>query len=134
MTSHTARLYALVGAVLVFFVAWATIAAHPWQAASTAAQDPRLTALQLREQRLRAESLAVKRVVDKRWAVYRAQLALRKQEIASLRAANAKARATSLASVHTTAPASAGGSAPVAAPAPAVRVVTLPPVTITRTS
>jgi hypothetical protein len=119
MTSHVARLYGLVAAVLVFFVAWAAIAAHPWQAKS-AAGDPRLAALQLREQRLRAESLAVKRIVDRRWAAYRAQLALRKQEIAAIKARNAKAAA-------------ALASAP-AAVAPPVRVVTLPPLTITRTS
>lgn len=119
MTSHVARLYSLVVGVLVFFVAWAAIAAHPWQTRAATGQDPRLVALQLREQRLRAESLAVKRIVDRRWAVYRAQLALRKHEIASITAANAKAHATSLAS---------------ASAAPPVRVVTLPPLTITRTS
>ena len=85
MTNHLARLYALVAAVFVFFVAWAAIAAHPWQTQKAAAQDPRLAALQLREQRLRAEALAVKQVLNKRWAVYRAQLALRKQEISALR-------------------------------------------------
>ncbi len=98
MTSHTARLYALVGAVLVFFVAWAAIAAHPWrtQTRPRPRQDPRLAALQAREQRLRAESLAVKQIVDRRWAVYRAQLALRKQEIAAVQAANAQVPARSL--------------------------------------
>jgi hypothetical protein len=122
MTNQLARLYSLVVAVLVFFVAWAAIAAHPWQAKSATAEDPSLAALQLREQRLRAESLAVKRVVDKRWATYRAQLALRKRQIASINAQNAKARA-------------AASLASAAAPAaPSVRVVTLPPLTITRTS
>ncbi len=126
MTSHVARLYALVAAVLVFFVAWAAIAAHPWRTKTSAATaDPRVAALQLREQRLRAEALAVKRVVDRRWAAYRAQLALRKREIASINARNAKARA-SLASAST-----AGA---VSAAAPSVRIVTLPPLTITRTS
>ena len=127
MTSHTARLYALVAAVLVFFVAWATIAAHPWQAQKAAAQDPRLTALQLREQRLRADAQAVKRVLDRRWATYRAQLALRKQEIVAVKAAQARSQAASVAS----APAYA---APASYSAPPVRVVTLPPVTITRSS
>jgi hypothetical protein len=134
MTNHTARLYALVGAVLVFFVAWAAIAAHPWQTTKTAAQDPRLAALQIREQRLRAESLAVKSVLDKRWAAYRAQLALRQQEIASIRSANAKARAASLASAQAAPAVSSSGTAAASAPAPSVRVVTLPPLTITRTS
>lgn len=136
MTNHAARLYALAGAVLVFFVAWAAIAAHPWRTqAATAGQDPRLAALQIREQRLRAEALAVQRIVDKRWAVYRAQLVERKRAIAAVQAANARARAASLASarVPTYSAPSSGGSAPAAA-APAVRIVTLPPVTITRTS
>jgi hypothetical protein len=130
MTNHTARLYALVGAVLVFFVAWAAIAAHPWRKRAAGAADPRLVALQVREQRLRAQALAVKRIVEKRWAVYRAQLALRRQEIASIQAANAKARSASLAAAQTYAAAGSGGSYA----APAVRVVTLPPLTITRTS
>jgi hypothetical protein len=129
MTDHLARLYALVAAVLVFFVAWAAIAAHPWRTQKTAAQDPRLAAIQLREQRLRAEALAVKQVLNKRWAVYRAQLALRKQEISALQAANAKARAASLASAQDPSAPSYGSSA-----APPVRIVTLPPLTITRTS
>jgi hypothetical protein len=120
MTNHVARLYALVAAVLVFFVAWAAIAAHPWQTRA-ATSDPRLAALQAREQRLRAESLAVKRIVDRRWAAYRAQLALRKREIASVRSQNAKTRTA----------AAALAAAPAA---PSVRVVTLPPLTITRTS
>ncbi len=98
MTSHTARLYALVGAVLVFFVAWAAIAARPWQKQSAVPNDPRLAALQVREQRVRAEALAVQRIVDRRWAAYRTQLAQRKQQIAAVRAANTKTRAASLAS------------------------------------
>ena len=109
MTNHVARLYALAAAVAVFFVAWATVAAHPWQTHKTAAADPRVAALQLREQRIRAEALAVKRVVDRRWAAYRSQLSTRRQQAAQL--ASAPAVAT-----------------------PPVRVVTLPPVTITRTS
>ena len=121
MTNHVARLYALVAAVLVFFVAWAAIAAHPWQTRA-ATSDPRLAALQVREQRLRAESLAVKRIVDRRWAAYRAQLALRKREIASVRSQNAKTRTRR------------GGARSCPRGAPSVRVVTLPPLTITRTS
>jgi hypothetical protein len=49
------------------------------------------------------------------------QLALRNRDIAAIKARNAKARA-------------ALASAPVTAAAPSVRVVTLPPLTITRTS
>ncbi len=132
MTNHTARLYSLVGAVLVFFVAWAMIAAHPWRAQATTVRDPRIAALQVREQRIRAEGRAVQQILDRRWTVYRAQLALRKREIAALTAANARARSASLASLRTQAAPSA--SAPVQGAAPSVRVVTLPPLTITRTS
>ena len=129
MTSHVARLYSLAAGVLVFFVAWAAVAAHPWQTHKTAAQDPRYAALKVREHRLRAESLAVKRILDRRWATYRAQLTLRKHEIASINTANAKARATaSLASAPAAVSSGGGGYAP------SVRVVTLPPLTITRTS
>jgi len=98
MTDHVARLYALTVAVLVFFVAWAAVAAHPWATTKSAATpDPRVQALIMKQQRVRAEALTVRRV-----------LAARRQQ-ATL------AAATPL-------------------PAPPVRVVTLPPLTITRTS
>jgi hypothetical protein len=99
MTSHVARLYALALALLVFFLTWAAVAARPWVTASR--PDPRLTALAAREQRLRQESVAVRRIVQHRWAVYRTKLHAQ-------RAA--------------------------AAAAPSVRVVNLPPLTITRSS
>ena len=105
MTSHVARLYALVTGVLVFFLAWAGVAAHPW--APQPGQDRRIAALAARQQRVQLESLRVKRIVDLRWAVYRQKLAAR----------NAAAAA------H-----------PVSAAAPSVRVVNLPPLVITRSS
>jgi hypothetical protein len=104
MTDRTTRLYAVVVAVLVFFVAWAAVAARPW---ATTATDKRLVALASREQRLRADAKLVKLVVQRRYALYRAQLAKRQAQ-------NAAATAQ-----------------PVSA---AVRVVNLPPLTITRTS
>ena len=107
MTSHVVRLYALAVALLVFFLVWTVVAARPWV---TASPDPRMTALAAREQRVRLESVAVKRLVRHRWAVYRARLKQRQSQIAAAR--------TQIA----------------AAPAPAVRVVTLPPLTVTRTS
>ena len=68
--------------------------------------DPRLAALAAREQQLRVESVVVRRIVNDRWAAYHRDLAqLRSQ-----------------------------GAAPSQASPPAVRVVTLPPVTVTRTS
>ena len=105
MTSHVVRLYAAAGALLVLFLTWAAIAAHPWTARK-AVPTPALAALVAREQRVSRESAAVKRVVAQRWAAYRAELARR----------------------------SALASAPAPAAAPSVRVVTLPPLTITRTS
>jgi hypothetical protein len=118
MTSHVARLYAASAAVVVFFVAWAAIAAHPWT--TTAKPDPALAALAAREQRIRTESAAVQRLLAKRWAAYRVALAARQKAIAARKAA--------LASVAASVP------APAAASAAPVRVVTLPPLTITRTS
>jgi hypothetical protein len=99
MTDHVVRLYALAVAVLVFFLAWAVVAARPWATTTSAAgSDPRVQALIVKQQRVRAEALAVRRV-----------LAARRQQAAA-------------------------GSTTTPPPAPSVRVVTLPPLTITRTS
>jgi hypothetical protein len=104
MTSHVARLYALVLGVLVFFVAWASVVAHPWASAGSVASDPRLAALAARQQRVHLESVRVQKIVALRWSTYRRALAQ----------SNA-----------------AGASVP---SAPAVKVVTLPPLTVTRVS
>jgi hypothetical protein len=104
MTSHVGRLYALAAALLVFFLAWTVFAARPWVAKA----DPRLVALAAREQRIRHESLVVHRIVQKRWAVYRADMKKRRAQIAARQAQPAAA--------------------------PSVRFVTLPPLTVTRTS
>jgi hypothetical protein len=133
MTNHVVRLYAFAGALLVLFLTWAAIAAHPWAPHAGAKADPRWAALVAREQKLRHESLVVQRVVARRWRVYRVRLAARRQAIsAAVRRHEQQLAATrasaSLASSSYSTPAS-GYSA-----APSVRVVTLPPVTITRTS
>jgi len=114
MVSHTGRLYSLALALVVFFLAWAVVAAHPW---GRTASDPRLKALAAREAQLRKEARLVNKVVALRWAAYRSALKARTAQIAA-----AKAQATQLASVSS---GSSSGS---------VRVVTLPPLTITRTS
>ncbi len=111
MTSQVGRLYALALALVVFFLSWATIGARPWVSSQKRA-DPRLAALVAREQRVRHESIVVRRIVQKRWAVYRVELKKRKTQIAT--------RQAQLAAVP--------------AAAPSVRVVNLPPVTVTRTS
>lgn len=104
MTSHVGRLYVAAIAILVFFVLWAAVAARPWK---TAAPDPRLQQLALRQQALKRETALVNQV-----------LALR------AKAQQAKVRSTAAAAAAPAAPAAQ----------PAVRVVTLPPLTITRTS
>ena len=126
MTSHVGRLYAFALALLVFFLTWATVAAHPWSARATPRADPRAAALAARQVRLRHESVVVSRVVRRRWAVYRRQLRRRQQQIAAINRTNAAARQAQLAA--------AAASAAPAVSAPSVRVVSLPPVTVTRTS
>jgi hypothetical protein len=111
MTSHQGRLYALALSLVVFFLGWAVVAAHPWVAASA---DPRLRTLAVREAQLRRESKLVHKVVAARWARYRVQLKARRAQIARVDATSAAAAQT--------------------AAAPAVRVVNLPAHVITRTS
>jgi hypothetical protein len=120
MASHAGRLPGLALALLAFFVLWAAVAAHPWT--SAASKDPRLEALAQRERRLRADAALVQKVVDRRFATYRVALAKRRREIA---VAQRRASAASTAAAGVTA---------AAVSAPSVRVVTLPPLVITRTS
>jgi hypothetical protein len=132
MTSHVGRLYALALALFVFFLTWATVAAHPWSAPAATRADPRAAALAARQVRLRHESVVVARIVRRRWAVYRKQLRRRQQRIAAINRANAAAaRQAQLAAA---AAAAAPAASSYSAAAPSVRVVSLPPVTITRTS
>jgi hypothetical protein len=72
MTNHVVRLYALAVAVLGLFLSWAVIAAKPFAAHQT---DPRWKALAARERMLRKDSIAVQRIVARRWRIYRARLA-----------------------------------------------------------
>ena len=111
MTDTSHRTYAVVLAIVVFFVSWAAVAAKPW---ATAKPDPRLALLAQRERQLRVDAKLVQKVVDTRMAAYKTQLRTRKAQIAAAQARTLMA------------------SQPVAAPA--VRVVNLPPLTITRTS
>lgn len=130
MTSHVGRLYAFALALVVFFLTWATVAAHPWSAHATPRADPRAAALAVRQLRLRHESVVVARIVRRRWAIYRKQLRGREQQIAAVSRANAAAaRQAQLAASAAAAAVSAS-----AASGPSVRVVSLPPVTVTRTS
>jgi hypothetical protein len=122
MTSHVVRLYALVVAVLAFFLVWVLVAAHPWSSgAGRAARDPRLVELVARQRRLARERARVRAIVAHRWVVYRRALRARNAAIATAE----RSRRAALGRL-------AAASAPVAAP-PA-RIVTLPPLVITRTS
>jgi hypothetical protein len=74
MTSHVARLYAAAGAILALFVAWAGIAAHPWQSdqatpVTTGADSQALAAY---EKRLKKDARLVRKVVRRRAAEARA--------------------------------------------------------------
>ena len=124
MTSHHGRLYGLALALVVFFLAWAVVAAHPW---TTASADPRLRTLAVREAQLQHEARLVRKVVAARWARYRVRLKARRALIARVNAAAAAAAAASAAAATQVA-------APAAAAAP-VQVVNLPPAhVVTRTS
>ena len=71
MTNHVVRLYTAAGTIVVFFLLWATVAAHPWAATEQATpQDPRLVALAQREKRLQKRAVYVKTIVARRWAIY----------------------------------------------------------------
>ena len=88
MTNHVGRLYALAVGLLVFFVLWVAIAAHPWltKSKTVRVRDPRLAALAAREKRLKHEALLVGRITRRRWAVYGVQLRRREAEIKAARA------------------------------------------------
>ena len=121
MINHHGRLYGLALALVVFFLAWAVIAAHPW---ATASADPRLRTLAIRQAQLQREAKLVQQVVAARWAKYRVELKARRAQIARVNAANAAAAAQA---------AQAVAAAP-AASAP-VQVVNLPAAhVVTRTS
>jgi hypothetical protein len=121
MTSHSGRLYAVAGALVVFFLAWAVVAARPWSTPK-AARDPRLAALALREHRLRGEARLVQQVVDRRFSDYR-------RRFAAYKSALARRRAQIVAAQSAPPPASYSGGG-----GGSVRVVSLPPLVITRTS
>jgi hypothetical protein len=112
MTRPSHRLFTVLLAVTVFLVMWGAVATRPRPAAAI---DPRLTALARREHRLRTDAKLVELVVARRTAAYRAALARRRAVIGEVRARSLRAAATP-------------------APAVAVRVVELPPLTVTRSS
>ena len=120
MTDHLARLYATALALVVFFLTWAGVAAKPWGHEAEAKPDPRLVKLERREQQLRKRQVRVQKMLDRRFAAYRAELAGRQAQIAAAQAAPAPVAAPSV-------------SAP-SVSAPAVSTVPAAPVTQTRSS
>ena len=122
MTSHIGRLYSLALALLVFFVLWAGIAARPWASTGT---DPRLTAL------VGPRAAAPAR--------QRARHEDRERPLDRLPGATGPAQdhdrggqATAGRPAAVTPTAAPPASAAIASPV--VRIVNLPPLTITRTS
>lgn len=82
--SETARLYAISLALLVFFVAWASIAAHPWTGPEPVARtDPRAAALTAREAQLLHRTRVARQVLNARWSRYQDRLAKRVAAIES---------------------------------------------------
>jgi hypothetical protein len=98
---------------------------------ATTSTDPRLAVLAQREQRLRADAKLVQHVVDTRMAAYRQALRARRAQIAAVKAQAAAAQARSLQVAQSSATSSSTSQY---SAAPSVRVVNLPPLTITRTS
>jgi len=64
---HTPRLYALAASILGFFLAWAGIAAHPWQTTSSAASS-QSAALETYSRRLNADAALVAALTGRRKA------------------------------------------------------------------
>ncbi|MGD0274264.1 MAG: hypothetical protein ABSB96_11110 [Gaiellaceae bacterium] len=133
MTNGLGRLYATALTMVVFFVAWAVIAARPWVPENEGKQDPRLVALNARELKLRQDAIAIKKIVDKRWVTYRVELARRKHLIAVRAKQNAaRAQAQAVRQIQTYQQSSQSAAVP---SAPVVRVApAAPAATQTRTS
>jgi hypothetical protein len=75
MAKSIGRFWAIAVALVVFFVLWAVVAARPWVSSSgTSLTDPRLAALQAREQKIQNQAIAAQQTLNKRWAAYRAAL------------------------------------------------------------
>ena len=132
MTS-SARFYSVALALLVFFLTWAAVATKPWiGSAASGVPNPRVAELAAREDQLQARGAEVQRILDERWATYDSQLAQRNEEIAAARKSHkTDARQAAKAQAELDRQAVA---AQASAPPPQVEVVTLPPLTQTRSS
>ena len=109
MTSPLGRAYSLACTLLVFCLAWAAIVARPFGARRRRIHASRPSAPA--SSNCGAESAEVQRVVDRRWATYRARLRQRSSQIADARQAQlAAAAAAPSVSVVSAAPATSSGS------------------------
>lgn len=79
--SDTVRVYAIAITLLVFFVAWAGIAARPWAGPEPVPPVERAAALTAREAHLIHRARTARRVLVHRWARYQHRLARRIAEI-----------------------------------------------------
>lgn len=98
------RIYATCGTLLALAGAMAGIASQGSGAGGGVKDDPRLATLAKREAALEKKAKRASAIVDRRWAIYRAELKKRKARAAQVQAA------------------------------PVVRYVTLPPITVSRSS
>ena len=69
MTSHIGRVYAVAGALVVLFLGWAAVAAHPWDAAAGRSASG---GAERAPRQVRQDAADAKRVVAARWERYEA--------------------------------------------------------------
>jgi hypothetical protein len=75
VTNAIGRFWAAAVALVVFFILWAIIAARPWvSSSSVTGSDPRLAALQAREQKVQNQAITAQQTLNRRWAAYRSYL------------------------------------------------------------
>jgi hypothetical protein len=124
VTNTIGRFWAVAVALVVFFILWAVLAARPW-ASSGAPADPRLSALQAREQKTQTRALAAQQTLNRRWAAYRSALVRQKGSLTAQQQAQlavAPAGPSVIVKVSGAAPVTRSTSSrpAVAAPAPGV--------------
>jgi len=124
------RLCALATALAIFALAWLTINARPWQAEAKAMRDPRVVALEGRELQLQQDARDVRRLVTERFSSYRDRLEERKKAIAAAERRHRR----ELRRAKRAEAAAARAPRYVTVAMPVVTVVTLAPVTKTKTS
>jgi hypothetical protein len=130
MNRKLIRLSAAAFALAIFVFSVSAIAARPWQGEKRAVkQDPRLSALAAREQELQQQAKVVRDTVKRRWHVYKQELKERKREI---RLARQECK-RKLKKAHAAKLAAARTAAATYGP-PVVSIVTLPPVTNSKSS